>query len=38
MKQSGIIDPTKVVKCALLDSSSVASMMMTTECIIFDEK
>lgn len=38
MKKEGIVDPTKVVKTALLDSASVASLMMTTECMIFDEK
>lgn len=37
MKETGIIDPTKVVKAALVDSSSVASLMLTTECMIFDE-
>jgi chaperonin GroEL len=38
MKKEGIVDPTKVVKIAQLDASSVASLMMTTECMIFDEK
>lgn len=37
MKEAGIIDPTKVVRSALVDSSSVASLMLTTECMIFDE-
>lgn len=37
MKDSGIIDPTKVVRTALVDASSVASLMLTTECMIFDE-
>ena len=37
MKESGIIDPTKVVRTALVDASSVASLMLTTECMIFDE-
>lgn len=37
MREDGIIDPTKVVRQALLDSSSVASLMLTTECMIFDE-
>ena len=36
MKDNGIIDPTKVVKSALIDSSSVASLMLTTECMIYD--
>ena len=37
MKEAGIIDPTKVVRTALIDASSVASLMLTTECMIFDE-
>jgi chaperonin GroEL len=37
MIQGGIIDPVKVVRTALQDSVSVASMMMTTECIIHEE-
>ena len=38
MEQSGIIDPTKVVRVALQDSSSVASLMITTEAMIVEEK
>ena len=35
----GIIDPTKVVKTALQNAASVASLLLTTECsITFDEK
>jgi len=30
MIESGIIDPTKVVRRALIDASSVASLMITT--------
>lgn len=30
MVKAGIIDPTKVVRCALQDASSVASLMLTT--------
>ena len=37
MIKSGIVDPTKVVRTALQDAASVASLMMTTDCIIFDE-
>ncbi len=37
MRKEGIIDPTKVVRTALIDSSSVASLMLTTECMIYDE-
>lgn len=37
MRKEGVIDPTKVVRTALVDSSSVASLMLTTECMIYDE-
>jgi len=37
MIKAGIIDPTKVVRTALADAASVASLMTTTECIIADE-
>jgi chaperonin GroEL (HSP60 family) len=30
MKEKGIIDPVKVVRTALVDASSVASLMLTT--------
>ncbi len=36
MIKAGIIDPTKVVRTALQDASSVASLMTTTECVITD--
>ncbi|CDJ50806.1 heat shock protein 60, putative [Eimeria brunetti] len=36
MIEAGIIDPTKVVKTALSDASSVASLMATTEASIVD--
>lgn len=36
MIEAGIIDPTKVVKTALVDASSVASLMITTEAVIYD--
>ena len=35
---AGIVDPTKVVRCALVDSAGVASMMVTTEAIITEEE
>lgn len=39
MLELGIIDPTKVVKTALQNASSVAGLLLTTECsITFDEK
>ena len=36
MFEKGIIDPTKVVRRALIDASSVASLMVSTECMIVD--
>jgi chaperonin GroEL len=37
MIKAGIIDPTKVVRCALQDAASVAGLMITTEALIADE-
>merc|ERR1719284_2029649 len=37
MIDAGIIDPTKVVRAALTDAASVASLMTTTEALIVDE-
>ena len=37
MKKAGIIDPTKVVRTALVDASGVASLMITTEAMITEE-
>lgn len=34
--EAGIIDPTKVAKCALENAASVAGMLLTTECAIVD--
>ena len=31
---SGIIDPAKVVRCALQNAGSIAGMMLTTECVV----
>ena len=36
MIETGIVDPTKVIRTALADASSVASLMTTTECVICD--
>nr|YP_009397537.1 60-kDa chaperonin [Dasyclonium flaccidum]ARW66723.1 60-kDa chaperonin [Dasyclonium flaccidum] len=36
MYESGIIDPAKVTRSALQNASSIASMILTTECIIVD--
>lgn len=38
MFEKGIVDPTKVVRCALQFAASVASLLLTTEAIITDEK
>ena len=37
MEEAGIIDPTKVARCALQNAASVASLLLTTEAIIADE-
>ena len=34
--QSGVIDPTKVVRSALQDAASVAGLLITTEAAISD--
>ncbi|MGE0120165.1 MAG: chaperonin GroEL [Dongiaceae bacterium] len=34
--KAGIIDPTKVVRCALQDASSVAGLLITTEAMVAD--
>eukprot|EP00831_Metopus_contortus_P004578 TRINITY_DN1169_c0_g4_i3.p1 TRINITY_DN1169_c0_g4~~TRINITY_DN1169_c0_g4_i3.p1 ORF type:complete len:329 (-),score=86.54 TRINITY_DN1169_c0_g4_i3:4-948(-) len=38
MIENGIVDPTKVVRCALVDASGVASLMITTEAVIAEEE
>jgi chaperonin GroEL len=35
--KSGIVDPTKVVRCALQNAASVAGLMVTTEAMIADK-
>jgi len=37
MYKAGIIDPTKVVRTALVDAASIASLMTTTEAVIVDK-
>jgi chaperonin GroEL len=37
MLKFGIVDPTKVVRCALQNASSVAGLLLTTEAIIADK-
>ncbi len=38
MIASGIVDPTKVTRCALQNAASIASMILTTEALIGDIK
>lgn len=38
MLESGIVDPTKVTRSALQNASSIASMILTTESLVADEK
>ncbi len=38
MIQKGIVDPTKVVRCALQFAASVAGLLLTTEAIITEEE
>ncbi len=35
---SGVIDPTKVARVALENAASIAGMLLTTECVIFEAK
>ncbi|GAB4192073.1 MAG: chaperonin GroEL [Thalassobaculales bacterium] len=37
MVKTGIIDPTKVVRCALQDAASVASLLITTEAMVAEK-
>ena len=38
MVEKGIIDPTKVVRCALQFAASIAGLLLTTEAIITEEE
>lgn len=35
--EAGVIDPTKVARIAVENAASIASMLLTTECVIVDE-
>ena len=37
MFKAGIIDPTKVSRLALENAASIASLLITTECVVVDE-
>ncbi len=36
--KAGVIDPTKVTRLALENAASIASLLLTTECVVADEK
>ncbi|HEY6906476.1 MAG TPA: TCP-1/cpn60 chaperonin family protein, partial [Ignavibacteriaceae bacterium] len=36
--KSGVIDPTKVTRTALENAASVASLLITTEAVVFEKK
>jgi len=38
MLKAGVIDPTKVSRVALENAASIASMLLTTECVLAEEK
>ncbi|MCC7444708.1 MAG: chaperonin GroEL [Saprospiraceae bacterium] len=38
LKKAGVIDPTKVTRIAIENAGSIASMVLTTECVISDKK
>jgi len=37
LKKAGVVDPTKVTRVAILHAGSIASMVLTTECVISDK-
>ncbi len=37
LNKAGVIDPKKVVRCALQNAASVASLMITTEAMVADK-
>jgi chaperonin GroEL len=37
MYEEGVVDPAKVTRSALQNATSIASMILTTECIIVDD-
>ena len=36
--KAGVIDPTKVARTALQNAASVASLLLTTECVVVEQK
>ena len=37
MFEAGIIDPTKVARTALQNAASIASLLITTECVVAEK-
>jgi len=38
MFKAGVIDPTKVTRVALENAASIAGLLLTTECVLSEEK
>ena len=38
MYEAGVIDPTKVTRVALENASSIAGLLLTTECVLVEDK
>ena len=38
MMEKGIVDPTKVTRSALQNAASIASVVLTTEAVVADQK
>lgn len=38
MVEQGVVDPTKVIRTTLINAASIAGLMLTTECIIVENK
>jgi chaperonin GroEL len=36
--EAGVIDPTKVTRTALQNAASIASLLLTTECVVVEKK
>ena len=36
--KAGVIDPTKVTRTALQNAASIASLLLTTECVVVEKK
>lgn len=38
MKDKGILDPAKVTRCALINASSVAGTILTTNSLVYEKR